>query len=139
MKLLIIALLLSAGANAQRTSPWINPTATDTIAKGDTSVAPGWASGHTTAMGFTMGFSPEASIMFYTDGTIKITGDTLTAVNLAIEGMKKTYEREAELWRVIEASVKFSNTVSEYFKQSKQWKEYNRLLNKHGYIIVKPK
>lgn len=58
----------------------------------------------------------KSQIDVYDDGKIVITGDTIRCIKLLLDQIDSANARRADLWKSITASIKFANTVPDYFK-----------------------
>lgn len=66
-------------------------------------------------------------------GNIKIEGDTIAAIKHLVQFIEQVESDNEEQFICIEASVKWHNKVSDYFKKGKEYQTYQRYLRKCGY------
>lgn len=66
-------------------------------------------------------------------GDVKIEGDTIEAIKHLTEFIEQLQAENEEYFKCIDASVKWHNNVSDYFKKGKEYQTYQRLLKKNGY------
>ena len=73
------------------------------------------------------------------NGDIEINGDTVKLVQFMMKSLQQKSYSERNLYHYVDASVKFLNSVPDYWKtkRNKAWLPYKKELNKQGYSVHK--
>lgn len=77
--------------------------------------------------------------MMFPDSSIEIRGDTIKAIKMlfksTLDNQEKQYKELEQHYEFMEAATKWSNTVPDGYKNSKQWKAFEAVLKKNGYRV----
>lgn len=126
--LLILLLLISCGASGQKKSP-LDSLMDGRIATTGTrgAIIPVFMD-MTNKPFRSVGIGPDSAIMLFDV-------DSLGAIKILLKNLQELQEREQQLRNALHKSVLFANTVGDYFKASRQWKEFVAAIKKQGYKL----
>jgi hypothetical protein len=69
---------------------------------------------------------------------IIIHGDTMAAIRMLLDRIGEEHKKKNEVKDALHKAVLFSNTVVDYFKKSKEWKDFVAAIETQGYFRTPP-
>lgn len=72
-------------------------------------------------------------------GNIEIVGDSLSVIKVLLDIIEEKYKENESYMIAVNSSVKWSNTVPDYWKKNKQWSVYIQSISKYGFKYQKIK
>jgi len=85
---------------------------------------------------FKIGYGESSNyVQENSDGSLEIKGDSLTAIIMLFQELKKMNKEIEDSEMALNKSVQWSNSVSDYFKKNKYWYEYLKAIKKQGYKL----